>query len=421
MAVIAAQVRKQLRQNIGDRLGAVVVSTTTTAGSTASFVDTELARADNSLNGKHFGQVSGDNDGSVRIIDQFIGESKQGSFRTVMGSAVASGVTYELWDSDMPPVRVNSFINEAIRTITRKGAPPSTDISIHSTTELTAYTVPTALVGIQRVEYRRRVDREDIHNCDGVWSELVDANVTASLSVEDKREGSAANRFVLAAGLAANDIIASQSVGTLDLSGMTHVEFWAKSSVGQASNSLQLILSTTASAGTETELLGFGVLAAGAWTRVRVALSNPESDTAIISVGIKLATDFGAATIWVDGIEATQEGSETWQYVHRNFWRIDKDRRELIFDVEGAGVIRHSLLKLLGRKKPSQLSSDTDSCDIEPEYIIDYAASQLMRARADRNASSREADLIDADRLMTRALLSLSRVQTPSGTRWVSD
>lgn len=421
MAVIASQTREQLRKTLGFRSGAMVASTTTSAGAVNSFVDTELPNADRSQDGKHFIQTSGDNDGSIRIVDEYIGGTKTGRFRTAMSNAVASGVTYELWDEDMPPARVHEFINAAIRTITRKGATPSTDISIHSSRKLSGYALPTALVGIQRVEYRAFVNREDIDNCDGVWSELVDGDVTASLDDEDHREGSGACKFVLAAGLGAGDIIASQNIGSVDLSGMTHCEWWVKSNTSTAAGALQLILSTTASAGTETELLDVPALVADTWTRVRVALANPESDTAIVSVGLKYTVDFGAATVWLDKIEGTEEDSETWEFVHRNYWRIDKDQRKLFFDVEGVGLIGHSLLKLIGVKKPTELSSDTDTCDVHPEYIINYALSQLMRARADRNSNTREAAHIEADRLLATAQLSLRRVQTPSGVRWVDD
>lgn len=421
MAVIAAQTRKQIRQTIGYRLGAVVVSSTTSAGTTSSFADTELPNSDGFANGKHFVQASGDNDGSIRIVEEFTGGPKTGVLRTAMGSTIASGVTYELWDEDMPPARVHDAINEAIRAVTRKASPPSTDTSIHTSTKLTTYSIPTAVVGIRRVDYRDRYDREDIDNADAVWSELVDTDVTASLDDEDYREGSGSNKFVLAAGLAANDIIASENVSTVDLSGMTHVEWWAKSTVTTTAGDLQLILSTTASAGTETELLDFPALTAGEWTRCRVALANPESDSAIISVGIKYTTDIGAATIWIDGIEGTLDNSEVWTPIHRNFWNIDKDSRELVFERSARWEARHALLRITGRKKPTELASDTDSCDVDPEYIINYATAQLMRARGDRNASNREAAHIEADRLMQLAIDWRRRIHSPTGIRWVDD
>ena len=416
MPIISAQTRKQLRQSIGLNLGAVKLSTTTSAGLATSFTDSELPGSDKFADGKHFVQVSGANDGSIRVIDEYSGGAKTGRFRTAMGATVASGVSYELWDSDMPPERTHDYINRAIRTVTRKGAPTSTDITIHTSTRVRSYTLPTTFIGVQHVLYRASYDHVKIDNCDSVWSELVDADVTASLDSEDDREGSGSCKFVLAAGLGAGDIIASEATGTLDLSGMTHCEWWMKSSVATAAADLQLILSSTANAGTETELLSVPALVANIWTRVRVALANPYSDTAIVSAGLKHTVDLGAATVHTDRIEATEEDSEQWERVHWDDWRIDSDRGDLVFTDFYVG---HSMLKIIGVKLPTELTADTSSCDIDPEYIIDYATSQLMLARADRKATSRESANTQADVLYQRAQRRMSRMDTPSGVRWV--
>lgn len=420
MAVIVAQTRKELRQTVGYRTGAMVAISTTSAGTTTSFTDTELANSDGAYNGYHFVQTSGANDGSIRIVDEYTGGSKTGRFRTAMSSAVASGVTGELWAPDMPPARLHDFINEAIRGVTRKASPPVTNVSIHTSRRLTGYDVPTAVVGIQRVEYRSWVDHEDIENCDAAWSESNDADVTVSLDDEDYREGSGAVKLVVAGTVSAGDILASQVV-SVDLSGMTHVEFWIKSSTAVAASDLALILSTTANAGTETEKIAVPATTAGEWQRVRVALANPQSDTAIISVGLEYDANAAANDIWIDGIEATREDSETWEPVHRNFWRIDKDQRKLFFDPEGVHQVGHSLLKLIGRQKPSELTTDTATCDVDPIYITEYVHAQVLRARADRNASSREAAHLEADRREAIAMRRLARIQTPSGVRWVDD
>lgn len=420
MAVIAAQTRKQLRQTIGYRLGSMLTSSTTAAGSTTSFEDTELPAGDGTQNGKHFVQTSGDNDGSIRIIEEYIGGSKIGRFRTAMGSAVASGVTYELHDSDMPPARIHDAINEAIRTVTRKGAPPSTDISIHTTSKLLSYSIPTAMVGIARVDVRTLYNREDIDNADSAWSESNDSDVTVSLDDEDYREGSGSNKLVVAGTVSAGDILVSQS-GSWDLTGMTHVEWWAKASTATAAGDLALILSTTANAGTETEKLAFPALTANTWTRCRVALANPESDGAIISVGVEYDANNAANDIWIDGVEATQTGSEWWEPIPRRNWRIDKDNRELVLDPEAQGWAMHHMLKINGVKKPTELSSDTDSCDVEPEYIINYATAALMRARGDRRGASRDGAMVEADRLTALALDWRRRAQSINGIRWVDD
>ena len=116
---------------------------------------------------------------------------------------------------------------------------------------------------------------------------------------------------------------------------------------------------------------------------------------------------------------ATIEGSEDWVPVHPNFWRINKDSREIVF--QSLGHPGYALLQLIGRGKPTLLTSDSDTCDIEPEYIIAKATSLALRARMDRNADQRQASQVEADRHEALAQQALARQQTPSETRWVSD
>lgn len=419
MALVVPQTRQELRHTIGYRLKAMITSTTTSAGTTSSFVDTELPHVDRWAAGKHFVQTSGDNNGSIRIVDEYIGGATQGRFRTAMGSAVASGVTYDLFDEDVAPARIHDAINEAIRTVTRKGAPSSEDRSLHSSRTQTTYAIPSAIVGIQRIDYRSYYDREDIDNCDAAWSESNDSDVTVSLDDEDYREGSGAMKLVVAGTVSAGDILVSQDVSTLDLSGMTHVEWWAKASTATAAGDLALILSTTADAGTETEKLAFPALTANTWTRCRVALANPQDDTAIISVGVEYDANEAANDIWIDGVEATEENTEDWEPVERRLWRIKQDDREIFFDREAVDTIGHSNLLLTGVKTPTILSSDTDSCDVEPEYILNYATAQLMRSVGDRRGTSRDAAHTEADRLMGMALDWRRKVSAPNGIRWV--
>jgi hypothetical protein len=265
--------------------------------------------------------------------------------------------------------------------------------------------------------------REDLHNCDSNWTESSGANTTATLDDEDYRQGNGSVKFVVGAGVGDGEILGSTTLLSSDgdLVGTTHIECWMKALTATAASDLAIILSATASAGSETDKIAVPALTANTWTRVRVALSNSQDDGAIISLGLEYDANSAANTIWIDGVETTEEDSGDWEYVHRNYWSIDKDERKLFFDSEGQHQIGHSLLKLIGRKEPTELDADTTSCDVDPEYIIEYALSNLMRARADRNASSREAAHIEADRLMLSAIRRAARMQTPSGVRWVDN
>ena len=422
MAVIVGQTREELRKSIGHNLGAIRVGTMTGSGSTSTGVDAEMPNADDHENGNHIVFTSGTNDGSIRIQTSYVGSSTTFTTRgDVLAASTADGDTYESWDEDMPPARVHDMIDRAVRTITRKGAPPSTDISLHTYRDRRNYEFPTAFVGLQHLNYRSSYTWTSIHNCNTVFDELVDTDVTASADGEDYASGNSANKFVLATGLGPTDIIASDSISSLDLSGYDTVEFWIKSTVALTAGQLRLRLSASASAAATTEELAIPATSAGTWTRHQVALANPHSDTAIISVGLIHTQEINGATVWLDEVRAFVEDSSIWSRVSRANYKRDKDRRELILNETAYNQTRYSLLKMEGYKKPTALTADSSTCDVEPEYLIMRTTAWLMRARGNRYAGRREADHLEAERLEGLAELWMSRQRLPQGTIWVDD
>ena len=422
MAVIVGQTREELRKSIGHNLGAIRVGTMTGSGSTSTGVDAEMPNADDHENGNHIVFTSGTNDGSIRIQTSYVGSSTTFTTRgDVLAASTADGDTYESWDEDMPPARVHDMIDRAVRTITRKGAPPSTDISLHTYRDRRNYEFPTAFVGLQHLNYRSSYTWTSIHNCNTVFDEVVDADVTASADGEDYASGNSANKFVLATGLGPTDIIASDSISSLDLSGYDTVEFWIKSTVALTAGQLHLRLSASASAAATTEELAIPATSAGTWTRHQVALANPHSDTAIISVGLIHTQEINGATVWLDEVRAFVEDSSIWSRVSRANYKRDKDRRELILNETAYNQTRYSLLKMEGYKKPTALTADSSTCDVEPEYLIMRTTAWLMRARGNRYAGRREADHLEAERLEGLAELWMSRQRLPQGTIWVDD
>lgn len=419
MAVLIAQTRLELAQSIGWQYGGLTTHTATSAGSTSTFVDAELDNSDDYINGYYFRGVSGTNAEAVRIVDNYVGSTTTGTLRgDVLAATVADGDTYELWERDIDPRRVHDAINRAIRAIPRKGAPPLRDVSLHSSSSINTFAIPTATVGISSVQVRVNHKEKVIHSVDSRWNEQgTVGSVTSTLEAQDKREGAGSNKHVLATALGTGTIIASQAISSLDLSRYTHVEFWMKSTVATTAGDLQLLLDNTALCATPVETLDVPALVADTWTFVRVALANPALDTAIISVGLKHTNDIGAATVHIDAVRATEDNTGTWDTVHRNFWSVDKDARTLSI----SGRLPYGMIKLIGVKKPSELDADATSCDVEPEYIINKAIAILLRARGDRRDGNRDAALLEADQYEALSLGAMSGQQTPSGTVWVSD
>ena len=113
-----------------------------------------------------------------------------------------------------------------------------------------------------------------------------------------------------------------------------------------------------------------------------MSLSNPETDTAIISVGLEYDADLGACTVWLDDISAVNNDSAEWIKVPRNLWRIDKEAKDIILDNYAHGVARYNLLKIVGGDKPVLLTSDSATPEIDEQYIIAMATGLTLASVA---------------------------------------
>jgi len=424
MAVIIPQSREELRVSIGEEYGGLELHTATGTGSTSTFVDSELDNTDDYINGRYWRSTSGTNDGVTRFVDDYVGTTTTGTVRgDALAAAVEDGDTYELWDTDIDPRAVDRTINRAVQSIPRKGAPPLRDISLHTSSAINTYAIPSTTAGISQIQVRLNHKYKVIHNVDSLWTEQgTVGSVTSTLETEDRREGSGSNKHVLAAGLAAGTIIASEAISSTDLSRFTHVEFWMKSTVATTAGDLQLLLDDTAACASPLETIDVPALTANTWELVRVALANPGSDTAIISVGLKHTNDIGAATVHIDSIRVTQNDTGDWVSIHRNAWSVDKDARTFSIDYNNApSGSTYALVKILGVKKPTELNADATECDIEPEYIVFRSIAILLRSRGDRRGGNRDAAYLEADRYEALALNALSNSSTPSGTIWIDN
>jgi hypothetical protein len=152
-----------------------------------------------------------------------------------------------------------------------------------------------------------------INTGEAAWSELVDGDVTASADT-DFQVGTKSAKFACGAGLAAGDIIATESLASANLSTYKKVYLWIKSSVELNSGDLQLLLDDTAQCASPIKSLDIPALEAGTWTRVLLDLGTATGLTAVISVGLKQVVDKGAFNLWVDDIKALKAvaGIKEW-------------------------------------------------------------------------------------------------------------
>ena len=425
MPVTQARTRKQVRQSIGLALGGFDLSdgaiehTADDTGSLITIHDSSLLfGSDNEHRGKWVVSTvvaTDSNAGLIRRVWESSPDARELRLATPLLKETDSSFTYELWRADMPPQMVNEMMNRYISNITRKGSVPTQDISIHLGGNIYNFPLPSNMIGVQTVSYRESVVSESVRPCDAAWANP-QSNVTAAADSEDLREGNSsckltiADAFSLGTGLVANDTFTA-----LDLSGYTHIEFWMKSTAATDSAAYDLFLNDTS-----TEQLSVPAMSANTWTYHQVALANPQSDSAIATIGIKADSDPGAVTIWIDDVRAIRSGTEVWTSVHRDFWRVEKDDRRLELDPSGLPGYASGLLRLKGLRVPALLSNDSDICEVDPEYVVHSVVAEVLRATADLTGDQRNAKAIEASRREAMAVSALVRSETPVPTpRWV--
>ena len=382
MAVIQGRTRKEIRQSVGYNLGSVYVSTAT-GGSTSTVVDTSLTTViggDNDHIGKWIVFTSGGLDGTIARVTDYVASTTTLTFQPTAGSS-ASGLAYELWDGDFAPARVHDFINQAVIEATGSAYDMVEDVSLHTDGHTLRFDIPSGISMIQDVFYRSSVEFTRLHACNTAFDETVDSDITVSIDSEDKRQGNGSNKFVIAAGASAGDI-ATDSITSKDISKYDYLEGWVKIALaaGTSAGNLKILLDDTASCASPLETLSVPALTNDTWTFFRVALANPELDTAIISVGLEYDSDLGACTVWLDDISVVRNDSAYWAKAPRNLWRIDKQSQDLVFDEYLDGFAPYTLIKLVGGDKPALLSSDSTTNEIDDGFIIERATALAFSA-----------------------------------------
>ena len=380
MAIIQGRTRAQLRQSVGRNLNAVYVSSASGNGSTTTIVDNTLIGSDDTHIGKWvvFNDASG-NAGQVTRVSDYTSSSTTLTLSPAVDASSATSDTYELWDDEYNPANLDSFINDAILEATGRAYDPIENLTFHTDGDQLRFDVPSGISMIQDIYYRNSVDYVRLHSCGAAFDETVDSDITVSLDTEDKKQGSQSCKFVIAAGASAGDI-ATDSITSKDISGYDYIEMWIKSTVATSAGNLKLLLDNSASCASPIETLNVPALAADTWTFVRMQLSNPETDTAIISVGLEYDSDLGACTVWLDDISAVENDTAEWIKIPRNLWRIDKEAKDVVFDNYVHGVARYNLLKIVGGDKPALLSSDSDTSEVNEQYLIAAATARAFAA-----------------------------------------
>ena len=132
-------------------------------------------------------------------------------------------------------------------------------------------------------------------------------------------------------------------------------------------------------------------MSADTWAYTRIALANPETDTAIVSVGLEYDSDLGACTVWLDDIKAVANDTITWKDVPSQLWRVDKVAQDIVFTTDGVSFMGYNLLKIKGGDKPALLTSDSATCEIDDGYVINKATALALSSMSGGPATDPDA------------------------------
>jgi hypothetical protein len=376
MAIVQGRTRAQLRQSIGYNLNAIKTGTAT-GGTNNTLIDVNTFRGgDDNYNGKIV-IVTDASDGTTQTTqyaNDYTASNNTIQFQQNASFTVASGDTYEIWDTVYDPAIINDFINQAIMDATGNFYDPVENLSLHTDGKTQRFDIPSDFSMIQNIYYRSKVDFARLLSCNTAMDEQVDSNFTITADTKMKKQGTASNRIAITGSASAGDI-ATDSITSKDISQYTHIEFWIRSSVPTSAGNLRILLDDTANCASPLETLHVPALSADTWTFCRVALANPESDTAIISVGIEYDADLDACTVWLDDVSVAQ-----WEKIPRNLWKIDKESSDIVLDNYAHGTARYNLLKIVGGDKPALLTTETATSEVDEQYIIARATALAFAA-----------------------------------------
>lgn len=379
---VQGRTREQLRQSIGHNLGALKTGTAT-GGTTETLIDTKTLRGGNdTYNGKLI-IVTDASDGTTQdipYIDDYTASSTTIAFQHALSFTVASGDTYEIWDEPYKPSTIHDFINQAIIDATGQAYDPvenpdmssSPHTALHADGKDLRFDIPSNISIINHIYYRSSVSFTSLHSCNAAFDETIDSDITVTVDTQDKKQGTGSNKFVIAAGATGGEI-ATDSITSKDISKYDYLECWVKSTVATSSGNLKILLDDSASCASPTvngEVLSVPALTADTWTYVRIALANPELDTAIISIGLEYDSELGACQVRLDDIKVVQNDTTIWEIFPRHLWKIDRSARDLVLTDGGKFEAGYSMLKITGGDKPALLSAESSTTEIDDSYII---------------------------------------------------
>jgi len=392
MPVFQEQNRKEIREAIGYITGDMILVEATTTTDTSSLIASDaLARGgDDEYNGRRVVCITPAGSivaGEKSWVSDFAAATFDATCAPVFTAAITDGDVFEMWKV-FTYEEVNQVINNAILEAASANAfvDRVTDGNFTRKKEylydwLVPYAFGLDFKALCLVEYVDAVGiSHNIELCESAWTELVDGDVTAAVDSTYNVEGTYCLKLTVAAGCAANDILATQAISSLDISDCDKVEITIRSTVALDAGDIQVLLDDTASCASAVESLDIPATLANTTTTHTISLANPHLDTAIISVGLKMVTDKGAFILYADRIKAVNSRSKRYEILNSEHWFITKGSSPTLgFTSKGLSVVGSDTeVRLTGYAAPDIFSDDSTDSEVDPSWLINKVAGELM-------------------------------------------
>ncbi len=420
---IQSRSRLQIRQSVGIILGVMDLVTETAGTNSTTVTDTfNLYKgADNEYRGREFYMATPS--GSIVAGETRFAASSVSTIVTISTAYTATtavGDIFEMWRI-FRTTEVNEMINQAIMEVTDDCLQLKSTEDTFTEAGKYEYDALSSYKGLHLVEYQFSIGVSHLlEDCEDAWTAGSNATVTANTGF--KKLGNASVKAVIASA-GANEILAYEDISSIDISDATKVEFWLYSSIAVSAGDLQIRLDDTAGIVSAVESIDIPAMDANTWYRHSLSLANPQSDTAIISLGIFQVTNLADFTFYIDDVIAVDPLTRVYKELNPEQWFIVKGSTNYLKLTESGLRVAGSItpLRLTGYQLPALLSADATASEIDPQWIINKVAGEMML----NHAKSSQLDIGNrtgiADRRLAKAEADKTSIRTAilNNTRWI--
>lgn len=395
MTIQQDRTRLQIIQSIGRALG-VIIGTATGGGNNTSLIDTfGLQGGDDEHNGKfvYMSKVAGVTATDKTYVTDYDSATQDATLAPAVSGSIASGDIYEMYPRPFIRDDITDVIDRAFMELARKGLQVKQVNSQWTNASDYEYPWLSSFASIHKVEYVSSVGIDRlISDCETEWT-AGSSNTIVTADKAFKRFGSASAKLVEDGNSSAGDILGYDTITSLDISDCDRLEFDMYSSVALTAGQIDIALDDDAAIASPIEEIDVPAMDAATWYRHSVALANPQTDTAIISVGLVQTSDVGAATYYIDNIRAVKNGSKVYKALNGQHFDLVVDTTNYLqFTRQGKAVVSSpTQIRLSGLQLPTIMTADSDTCEIDPEYVFQFVMADILL----NNSKARQLDIDD--------------------------